>query len=173
VRFLRYPTEHIVRIILREFVDHRTDEQLMAELPTLIAFLTSLAERDKVERRTSGRDKFVAGKTEGSWPGEPRSTHEFRWEAVWEAKKQPNTSWKAAYQIASDTLKHTPYAGSPRTMKESYQRIQQNRRKRLQERDAKIRAALASGVRADAERAAKLQAALASAEKADMSRSDE
>jgi hypothetical protein len=137
----------------------------MAELPTLIAFLTSMAETDKVERRTSGRDKFVAGKTEESWPGDPKSTHEFRWQAVWEAKKQPNTSWKAAYQIASDTLKHTPYAGSPRTMKESYQRIQPIRRKRLQERDAKIRAMLASGVKADVERATKFQAALAASEK--------
>jgi hypothetical protein len=93
VRFLKFPTEDLIRIILKDFA-HATDERLMAQLPALIGFLTSMAETDKVERRTSGRDK---GRE--PWPSlSPSTKLHVRWSAVREAKQQPHTSWEVAYQ---------------------------------------------------------------------------
>jgi hypothetical protein len=119
---MKFPTESVIKIMLKDFAT-RTDEQLMAQLPAIIQTLTDLAEIDRVQHATS-RKKL--------WPTKP-STQEklyYRWNAVSAAKQRLNTTWKAAYQNASGILKRTPYAGSPRTMKESYQLHQHIRRKR-------------------------------------------
>jgi hypothetical protein len=137
----RFPTGGIVRVFLREFTA-KPDDQLEAQLSDLIRVLTDLAETDKVEggKRTARKKQ--------RWPSlSPQHKLYFRWSAVCLAKGKPGTTWKAAYRTASDRLKRTPYAGSPRTMKESYQIGQYAKRKRATDVDRYLKEAGNAGSR--------------------------